>query len=168
MAEKSIVQITINGRLVGIVGLTEAIAELAKTHADQPDDVVTKELMGRLTAANYVPEKAKPAYGKAILREFYKYLGKPVEEEPLQGIRVAVLGPGCFNCDRVEKDLMEVMEEMAIPCDLTHVTDAKEIAGYGLISVPAIVINGKVVSSGVVPPKSRIRQWLEEAKEKAY
>jgi len=167
MAEKSIVQILVNGRPVGIVGLTEAIVEVAKTHADHPDDVVTKELMSRLTAANYVPEKAKPAYGKAVLREFYKYLGKPVEEEPVTGIRVAILGPGCAQCDRVESDVLDVMAQMALPADFTHVTDLKEIASYGLVSVPAIVINGKVVSSGIIPPKSKIRQWFQEAKDKA-
>jgi small redox-active disulfide protein 2 len=166
MAEKSIVQILINGRPIGIVGLTEAIADLAKTHADQPDDVVTKELMSRLAAVNYVPEKAKPAYGKAVLREFYKYLGKPVEEEPATGIRVTILGPGCAQCSRVESDVLEVMAEMALPADFTHVTDVKEIASYGLIAVPAVAINGKVVSSGVVPPKSWIRQWLQEVKDK--
>ncbi len=63
--------------------------------------------------------------------------------------------------------VMDVMAEMAVPGDLTHVTDVKEIASYGLIGVPAVAINGKVVSSGIVPPKSRIRQWLQEAKEKA-
>lgn len=55
------------------------------------------------------------------------------------------------------------MSEMKIAADLRHITDFKEIAHYGVLGSPALVINNKVVSVGEVPPKSKIRQWIIEA-----
>jgi len=163
MAEKDVVQIRIDGRLVGIVGLQEVLNSLSDTHADEPEEIVVRELLDRVAVLNYIPERAKTAYGRALLREFRKHLGKPVEDEPQLGLQVTILGPGCFNCDRLERQIRDVMAEMDLPGDLSHVTDPREIGRYGLMGVPAIIINGRVVSAGIVPPKNRIRQWLQEA-----
>jgi predicted DsbA family dithiol-disulfide isomerase len=44
-----------------------------------------------------------------------------------------------------------------------HVTDIKEIARYGIMGSPALLINGKAVAVGSVPPRERIKKWLVEA-----
>jgi len=49
---------------------------------------------------------------------------------------------------------------MNIAGDLSHVTDAAEIAKFGVLGVPALVINGRIVCVGTVPDRNRIRQWL--------
>ncbi len=61
---------------------------------------------------------------------------------------------------------MEVMAEMNLSADFDHVTDIKEIARYGVMGTPALIINGKVQSVGRVPPQRKIKQWLEEANTK--
>lgn len=163
MAENDVVRVRVEGRSVGVVGLSEILLSLAATHADAPDEIVTRELLDRAGAANYIPNRAKAAYGKALLRAFRKHMGQPVEEEAPSGLRVTILGPGCYNCDHLERTVRDIMAELGLPGDLSHVTDPKEIGSRGLLGVPALVINGRVVSAGVVPPKKRIREWLQEA-----
>jgi predicted DsbA family dithiol-disulfide isomerase len=60
-------------------------------------------------------------------------------------------------------DVRDVMAEMNAPGEMIHVTDVREISQYGVMGVPALVINKKVVSVGTTPEKKKIRQWLEEA-----
>jgi hypothetical protein len=165
MAERSVVRISVEGRAVGIVGLQEIFADLTARHAEASDETIAGELLDRLAAENYVPQGARAAYGKALLREFKKTMGEPVEEEDVEGLHIAVLGPGCFNCDRLEGMIRDVMAEMQIAGDLDHVTDPKEIARYGLLGVPAVVINGRVVSAGTMPVKVTVRRWLQSALE---
>jgi hypothetical protein len=56
---------------------------------------VIETLLNRLSKKNYIPAKARDPYGKAFLREFKKFTGKPYEEEVLPGLDIKVLGPGC-------------------------------------------------------------------------
>ena len=64
----------------------------------------------------------------------------------------------------MEQDVREVLAELKMPGDLSHVTDPAEIAKYGLMGVPALVINGRVVCVGTVPDRNRIKQWLMDLK----
>ena len=59
--------------------------------------------------------------------------------------------------------IMEVLTELKLPAGVDHVTDIKEIARYGIIGSPALLINGKAVAVGSVPPRERIKKWLVEA-----
>ncbi|OGP68042.1 MAG: hypothetical protein A2W27_03550 [Deltaproteobacteria bacterium RBG_16_44_11] len=70
---------------------------------------------------------------------------------------------GCARCSQLEDNVRNLLSEMKIAADLRHITDFKEIASYGVLGSPALVINNKVVSVGEVPPKSKIRQWIIEA-----
>lgn len=87
-------------------------------------------------------------------------------EVPSGPIQIKVLGPGCLSCDKLEQDLMAVMAVMNLPADLDHVRDAREIARYGVMGNPALVINGRVVAVGRVPSKSRLKDWLRTAAKK--
>jgi len=163
MAKDDVIQIRIAGSPVGIIGLKAVMEEMADEYADRPDPEVAAELLDHLSKKNYVPSKVQEDYGKAFLREFKKYLGKPVEEEAPEGIQIKVLGPGCVQCDRLEQDLMQVMSETGIVADIEHVRDIKEIGRYGVLGTPALLINGQVKSVGKVPLKSNMIEWLKEA-----
>jgi hypothetical protein len=97
-------QIKVNRHSVGIMGLKAAMADIAEEYAEGPDDEVGSELLKRLSRKNYIPDRLKPEYAKAFSREFRKFLGKPYEEEAPQGTEIKVLGPGCTQCDRLERD----------------------------------------------------------------
>jgi small redox-active disulfide protein 2 len=165
MPSNEIKQVMINGRMVGISGLDEAVREIAGTQKGASDDEIEKKLIELISLNNYIPMRAREAYGKAVLREFKITQGLPVAAAPeeIPGLRIAVLGMGCARCSQLESDVRDILSEMQIAADLQHITDLKEIAHYRLMGAPALVINNKVVAVGEVPPKSQIRKWIIES-----
>lgn len=161
MAEDNIKQIMINGRLVGLVGLCDAIKKIVPKN--QSDEEIKIILLNEISRNNYIPSTARDAYAKALLREFKIAQGLSVAEEPVEGLNIEVVGMGCARCDQLEKDVRDLLSEMNLAASLRHVTDVKEIARYKLLGSPALVINKKVVAVGEVPPKSKIRRWIIEA-----
>ena len=162
MSQEDVTRVRINTQSIGIIGLKDLMEEMAKEYAEQSDDKVEAELIKRLSRKNYIPEGAKENYGKALLREFKKFLGKPYEEESPEGPDVKILGPGCAQCNKLEREVMEVVAEMNLAAGIEHVTDIKEIGKYGVMGTPALMINGKVMSVGKVPSKAKIKEWLSE------
>jgi small redox-active disulfide protein 2 len=163
MPKNEIKQVMINGRLIGISGLDEVIKEIAAIARGLSEDEIQKKLFELISRNNYVPANTQEAYGKAVLREFKLAKGLPVAPEYADGLKIAVLGMGCARCSQLEADVRDILSEMKIAADLQHITDVKEIARYGVMGSPALVINNKVVSVGDVPPKSKIRQWIIES-----
>jgi small redox-active disulfide protein 2 len=163
MNAEEITQVKIGRHRIGIIGLKPTLAEVAETCADQSNEEIRGELLKRLKKQNYIPESSKEKYGRAFLREFNKFTGRPVEDSDTDEVEIKVLGPGCARCNKLEQDLMAVMAEVGMAADLEHVTDISEIGSYGVMGTPALVINQEVKSVGSVPPKSKLKQWLQEA-----
>jgi hypothetical protein len=159
-----IVQVSIGDRTVGIVGLKKVMTDLVSTASGKTDEECREILYLGIADQNYIPPKMVEEYKDALLRAFKVFTGEAPEEAPAGGIRIQVLGPGCHNCDRMEQDVREVLAELKMPGDLSHVTDPAEIAKYGLMGVPALVINGRVVCVGTLPDRNRIKQWLLDLK----
>jgi len=155
-----IVQVSIGDRSIGIVGLKKVMTEMSETAAGKTDDERREILYQGIADQNYIPPKMVEDYKDALLRAFKVFTGEAAEQAPAGGVRIQVLGPGCFNCDKIEKDVREVLAELKIPGDLSHVTDPVEIAKFGVLGVPALVINGRIVCVGTVPDRNRIKQWL--------
>ena len=164
--ENKVTQIRVEGRQTGVIGLEYAIQNIVEWAKGKDAEAISTELLKRIEQRNYIPSKIKDAYRKALLREYKKYLGQEVEEEAVTGLQVVILGPGCTQCSSLESRLRDVMTEMNLAGDICHVTDVKEIGRYGVMGVPALIINGKVVAVGSVPEKKKILQWLAEATEK--
>ncbi|MBI5523254.1 MAG: thioredoxin family protein [Desulfarculus sp.] len=76
---------------------------------------------------------------------------------------IKVLGPGCSRCESLTASVMKVLNEMNLAADLEHVRDMMEIARFGVMGTPALVINGKVVCVGSVPSPRQIKDWLSAA-----
>ncbi len=165
MSEMDISSIRVGKFTVGIIGLMPVLQSMAGW-ADRPESETQAELVRRLSAKNYIPDGAKEDYGNAFLREFEKFLGKEVAEDRPEGLEIKVLGQGCTQCDRLEQELMAVMTETGVTADVDHVRDLKEIGKYGVLGMPALIINGKVKSVGKVPSKADLRKWLGEAKDR--
>jgi len=83
-------------------------------------------------------------------------------------VEIRVLGAGCPQCDRLETMTLEILAELGEAADVLHVRDSQAIAEFGLVAVPALVINGRVVSGGHVPGRAalaeRIRRALDETR----
>ncbi len=72
------------------------------------------------------------------------------------GARVKVLGSGCVKCNQLEAAAREALEELGMNAAIDHVTDFAEIAAYGVMSTPALVVDDKVVSYGRVLKKDEV------------
>lgn len=73
---------------------------------------------------------------------------------------IKVLGTGCANCKNTIALIEQVAREKGVPVTLAKVEELREIMGYGVMSTPGVVVNGKVVHAGGVPSRSKIEQWL--------
>ncbi|HOP47424.1 MAG TPA: thioredoxin family protein [Desulfobacteraceae bacterium] len=163
MTQDDVTQIRVANSPVGIMGLKTVMEEMSGEYADKPDEDVMEEMLHRLGERNYIPKKAEEDYGNAFLREFKKFLGRPYEQEVYEGIYIKVLGHGCTQCDSLEKEVIEAMAEADITGNLEHITNIKEIGQYGVMGMPALIVNGKVKCVGKVPQRFKIIEWLKEA-----
>jgi small redox-active disulfide protein 2 len=163
MASDEVTRIKIGGDRLGIIGLKSILAEVAATCAARTDEEIRTELLKRLNKRNYIAESSREKYGRAFLREFQKFTGRPVEDSAPDGLEIKVLGPGCARCNQLEQDLMAMMNEMGMAADIEHVSDIDEIGSYDVMGTPALVINREVKAVGSVPPKPKLKKWLQEA-----
>ena len=161
MEERDYRLVLVENTQVGLIGLKEIFDEL-KSQRDIPESVLKDMLVEKAGKKNYIPDSIKEEYQKALFREFKKSLGEKVGEEKSGFLEVVILGPGCYSCNKLEQDVMAVLSETGIQAALNHITGPSLIAQYGILSTPALVINGKVKSKGTLPPKSTIKKWLEE------
>lgn len=78
-------------------------------------------------------------------------------------LSIKVLGPGCRNCDEVERIVKKAVAGFGTEAGVEKVRDFREIAKYGVLTTPGLVINGKVVCSGRVPSEAEVIVWLASA-----
>lgn len=79
-------------------------------------------------------------------------------------MKVVVLGSGCANCHKLMAITEEAVADLAMPdIELTKVEDFAKIMSYGVMSMPALAIDGKVVMSGKVPSKAEVSSLITTA-----
>ena len=67
-----------------------------------------------------------------------------------KGEAVKVLGSGCAKCNELEANVKIALKQLGMDTTIEHVTDFNVIAAYGVMTTPALVVDGKVVSYGKV------------------
>ncbi len=75
-------------------------------------------------------------------------------------MEIKVLGPGCVKCNKTDKIVKQVVEETGVDARVEKITDLMEIAGYGVMGTPSVVVDGEVKSVGKIPSKDEIRAWI--------
>ena len=75
-------------------------------------------------------------------------------------MEIKILGTGCPKCKTLEKITREVVEQNGIDASITKVENIMEIMKYGVMTTPALVVNGKVEIKGRVPSSDEIKQVL--------
>ncbi len=73
---------------------------------------------------------------------------------------IKVLGPGCNNCVTLEARTREALDGLGTQATIEKVTDTADIMGYGVMSTPGLVVDGKVVVSGRVPSVKQLTGML--------
>jgi len=162
MTDTEVSQIKIGKHTTGIVGLRKALEHMAGEYAGQPDDAVAELLVKRLSTVNFIPDNAQAKYGHAFVREFKNFIGQPVDVENCSDLVIKVLGAGCVVCNSLENEVMEALTDMGLAAEVEHVRDAVQISQYKVKGTPALLINGKVMSTGTAPSKNQIKKWLAE------
>ena len=73
---------------------------------------------------------------------------------------IKILGPGCANCVNLERVTREAVGVLGLDAQIEKVTDYAAIMGYGVMSTPGLVVDGKVVVAGRVPTAAQVRELL--------
>ena len=73
---------------------------------------------------------------------------------------IKVLGSGCANCKTTLKLIEEAAQAKGLAINVEKVEDMAAILGYGVMSTPGVVIDGKVVHAGGVPDRKKVDSWL--------
>ena len=73
---------------------------------------------------------------------------------------IKVLGSGCARCRNTVALIAQAAKDKGVTVTLGKVEEMRDIMGYGVMSTPAVVIDGKVVHAGGVPNRAQVDQWL--------
>ena len=76
-------------------------------------------------------------------------------------MEIKILGPGCAKCEKTAKLVQEVVAETGVQARVVKITDMMQIAGSGVVSTPAVMVDGDIKSTGKVPKKDEIAGWLK-------
>lgn len=164
--EEDTILLKVGNSQVGIIGLSKLLEE-AKSKKFASEDDMVKFLLDKVKAKNYVPYTSEIEYSKALLREYKRFVGILVEKDASDSIlEIKVLGPGCPNCQKLEQDVISALSELNLAADVEHIKEPAKIGQYGVLEMPALIINGKAKSVGGGLGKEKIKQLLLEAKKK--
>ena len=86
------------------------------------------------------------------------------ESAKTEGASVKVLGSGCAKCNQLEAATKAALEQLGMDMTIDHVTDFSQIAAYGVMTTPALVIDGKVVSYGKVLKTDEVVKILQKVR----
>ena len=89
---------------------------------------------------------------------------KAAEESKTSGASVKILGSGCAKCNQLEANTLEALKSLGMDTTIDHITDFGQIAAYGVMSTPALVVDGKVVAYGKVLKTDEVVKILQKVR----
>ena len=75
-------------------------------------------------------------------------------------MKITVYGPGCAKCKQTEELVRRVVAEVGVEAEIVKVSDIKEMIMAGIMSTPAVAVDGVVKVSGRVPKADEVQQWI--------
>ncbi len=75
-------------------------------------------------------------------------------------MNIKVLGAGCKSCEALLNSTKEAVASKGIDTEVEYITDMEKIMSYGVMSMPALVIDEKVVSAGKVLKAREVEKFL--------
>ena len=73
---------------------------------------------------------------------------------------IKVLGAGCKSCHELYENAKQAVNEMGLSIEVEYITDMQKVMEYGVMSMPALVVNEKVVSMGKVLKSTEVEKLL--------
>ena len=78
------------------------------------------------------------------------------------GSSIKVLGAGCKSCHEQYENAMAAVKAMGLSMEVEYITDMEKVMGYGVMSMPAIVVNEQVGSMGKVLKAADVEKLLRK------
>lgn len=82
----------------------------------------------------------------------------------MEGASVKILGSGCAKCNQLEAATKAALEQLGMDTAIDHITDFSQIAAYGVMTTPALVVDGKVASYGRVLKTDEVVEILQKVR----
>ena len=143
---------------IGLVGLDLAINEAVAKELSEAEAMDFLYLS--IKEKNYVPPAMEEKYKVALFKEYAKHLqGETGNDE---GLVFRIFGPGCVSCNGLQNLVIEVLADMNIAADIEQIHDPDEIGRAGVLQTPALMINGRLKSSGLLPTRAQLEQWVRD------
>jgi small redox-active disulfide protein 2 len=79
-----------------------------------------------------------------------------------KSMNIKILGTGCPNCQRLEANTKQALSESKMEAEVEKVTEIQDIMSYGVMGLPALVVDEKVEVSGRIPNVEEIKELLIE------
>jgi small redox-active disulfide protein 2 len=76
-------------------------------------------------------------------------------------MKIEVLGTGCARCNTAEEIVKQAVLEAGIEAEVVKVKDIREIAKYGVMVTPAVVVDGELKSVGKIPDLEEVLEWIK-------
>ena len=76
-------------------------------------------------------------------------------------IKIQILGTGCSKCEKLAENTKNAADNLGIDYEIEKVTELNKIMAFGVMTTPALVVDGQVLVVGQVPNPAKIRNMLE-------
>ena len=77
-------------------------------------------------------------------------------------MKIQILGTGCAKCNALMMAVEKAAQTLGLPHEIEKVTDLKQIMAFGVMSMPALVVDGKVKVSGKVPSVEELKSMMQQ------
>lgn len=77
-------------------------------------------------------------------------------------MKIQVAGPGCPRCHATEENVRDACAQLNLVADISHVFDVREFAKLGVLFTPAVIVDGKIVTSGKIPTVEELKELFSE------
>ena len=78
----------------------------------------------------------------------------------MENLTIKVYGSGCKGCQTLHQNVIDALAEMNIAADLEYITDMQKIMESGVMSLTALAVNDKIVSTGKVLSEKKKKKYL--------
>jgi hypothetical protein len=143
---------------IGLIALDQAINEAAARELSEAEAM--DFLYQAIREKNYIPPAMEEKYRVALFKEYASHLHGDSGDDDALIFRI--YGPGCVSCNGLQNLVIEVLSEMDIAADIEQIHDLDEIGRAGILQTPALVINGQLKSSGLLPTRAQLEQWVRD------
>ncbi len=76
-------------------------------------------------------------------------------------MKIEVLGSGCPKCNATTENVKKALAELGKTAEVVKVTDINQMIERGVMSTPALIIDGKLMAQGKIPNVGQIKDWIK-------